>query len=155
MKAWTRADLAALSAKEFSELWMNARRSAAGTGPFAARAAELVALMAETGRSPTVGEKVRLDDPIGVAIRDLVHSGEGTDLMIRATEAGLPALAGLEPMIRTRLGPLYAAANEATIQAGYLVTGRMEALGYVKSDLSAAMPAGSVAKTAIFFRKKQ
>lgn len=75
--------------------------------------------------------------------------------MIAATIDGLPALAGVEPLIREELGPLYSAANEATCQAGYLVTGRMEALGWMHSGREVNMPNGSVAKTAILFRKKQ
>jgi hypothetical protein len=67
---------------------------------------------------------------------------------LKATEAGLPALAGIEPFIRAALGDRYRPQNGGTINAGYLTAGLMRHLGFV-DDGPGQMPPDSIAKTAM------
>jgi hypothetical protein len=67
---------------------------------------------------------------------------------LKAVEAGLPALAGIEPFIRAELGDRYRPQNGGTLNAGYLTAGLMRHLGFV-DDGPGEMPAGSVAKPAM------
>jgi hypothetical protein len=64
---------------------------------------------------------------------------------LEAVEAGLPALAGIEPFIREELGERY--------RPQYLTGGLMKHLGYV-DDGPGQMPPGSVAKTAMKWKLK-
>jgi hypothetical protein len=73
---------------------------------------------------------------------------------LKAIEAGLPALAGIEPFIRAELGDRYRPQNGGTINAGYLTAGMMRHLGFV-DDGPGQMPEGSVAKTAMKWKLRR
>ncbi len=65
---------------------------------------------------------------------------------------------GIQPKIRDawqagRLGEDYGKDNEATIQAGFLVTDLMRQLGYELSGKNKKLPSGCVAKTGQLFVK--
>jgi hypothetical protein len=67
---------------------------------------------------------------------------------LEAVEAGLPALAGIEPFICAELGDRYHPQNGGTINAGYLTAGLMRHLGFIDNG-PGQMPPGSIAKTAM------
>jgi hypothetical protein len=141
--------LKAMTAHERHQLWLNARKRAANK----ADAKLLVELIENSGldylrdRRPSVS----LDDKIGRAMRALVNSDAGQTAMLFAQSKGRPPLAGVDPMLKAALGDDYCKENEATIQAGYIVTRYMEAKGYCKAG-TAALPPGCVAKTGQLFR---
>jgi hypothetical protein len=102
-----------------------------------------------------IEEGVRLDDPICRKMSKIIFSPEGREAAITATNEGFPALKGIDPLLSAALGPDYRKENDATLQAGYLVTNMMRIEGFEKSG-QRPLPNGSVAKTgAVFTRKKK
>jgi len=85
------------------------------------------------------------DDPRET--EEAINSPEGKEACLSATADGLPALAGVEPLIAAKLGAHYGAHDGLTVPAGYQVDTLMRQLGY-KETGKGVMPEGSVAKTA-------
>jgi hypothetical protein len=71
---------------------------------------------------------------------------------VKATEAGLPALAGIDPILQIGLGSEYAKTYEATTQAGYLVAKMMRRKGYEPIG-QGSLPDDCVAKSAAIYRR--
>jgi hypothetical protein len=117
----------------------------------AARA--LVQMIEASGLDYKAGQSVRLDDHIGKAVSRIVFSPEGKQAALEATARGLPALAGLDPLLSRALGPDYGSHNESTVQAGYLVTNMMRQLGYEISG-SGSLPSGCTGKTGAVFARR-
>jgi hypothetical protein len=99
-----------------------------------------------------VSENVHLDDPIGLAMRGIIFSEPGRKAMLGSIAAGRPALEAVDPMLRQAIGANYCKENEATIQAGYLVTMQMRELGYEKGK-QVALGEGCVARSGVLFNK--
>ncbi|WP_156417905.1 hypothetical protein [Aureimonas sp. AU4] len=97
---------------------------------------------------PTVLSGMAKDDPVYRELERIIRSPEGRKAMIAATTAGLPALAGVEPMIVASLGPLYGPHDQGTVSAGGIIGEVMRPMGYRKDRDSAPMPIGSVAQSA-------
>ncbi len=95
-----------------------------------------------------------LSDPIYVRMEEIIWSAEGRTAAIKATEAGLPALAGTEPLIVEDLGHHYHPHNDGTKSAGGIVGELMRHLGYEHAG-HRDMPPGSVAKTAALWRARK
>ena len=93
----------------------------------------------------------KLDSPAGRRLQEVVFSVEGKAAGVEAADKGLPALAGIEPLLRRALGHGYERAYEATVQAGYVVANMMEQNGFKKTGGKGAMPSDSIAKTAELF----
>jgi hypothetical protein len=93
---------------------------------------------------------VRLDDPIGLAMRGIIFSESAKKAMLASVLSGRPALEAVDPMLSFALGSNYAKGNEATIQAGYLVTMRMRELGYEKGK-QVRLVDGCVARSGVLF----
>ncbi len=143
---WTKK-LPTLSAKEIGNLAENAGKKA-DTDP---KARELLDLILASGRLAAPTENVRLDDAVGKAMEAIIFSRVGKSAALAAVRAGIPALAGVDPLLQAELGNVYGPGNEATSQAGYLVNNMMGQEGYIE-DGSARMPSGCVAKTGKIFR---
>ncbi|MDB5506063.1 MAG: hypothetical protein JWR75_701 [Devosia sp.] len=99
-----------------------------------------------------MSNNVKIGDPIGQTIYDAIWSYEGTAAMLAAVANGRPALEAIDPRLVELLGTNYGKHNEATIQAGYLVTKRMKELGYTKSK-QVKLEAACVARSAVLFTK--
>jgi hypothetical protein len=151
MTPWTTDRLLDLSAKDFAQLWTNTlgMQTKGLVG-----ADDLLKLLRDSERSPIAGKKVKPTDPVGITMRAVIQSDAGTEAMIAATDAGLPALAGVEPLLIEAIGKSYNTETDATLQAGTLVVARMEALGYEKSAKPKPLPEGSVGKAGYVFQKK-
>jgi hypothetical protein len=149
--AWDVAKLKSKTVHERHQLWLNAKAKM-GTH---AEAKELVQLIESSGLDYAKDKikSVSLDDPIGRLMKRVIGSETGIRAMLEATEQWLPALAGVDPLLKTELGDRYSKHNEATTQAGYLVTGFMEGLGYEKV-CQTPMPQGCVAKTGWTFKRR-
>ena len=99
-----------------------------------------------------MSDNVRLDDPIGLAMRGIIFSEPGRKAMVSAVVTGRPALEAVDPMLAHALGENYGKENEATIQAGYLVTMCMRELGY-ETGKQVALAEGCVARSGVLFHK--
>jgi hypothetical protein len=104
---------------------------------------------ADLGRSHTGMPR---SHPTVRRMETVVKSVDGQKAARAATDAGRPALSGVEDLLRRELGEGYFG-GEPTSWAGTLVAEVMESLGYVQIG-KRAMPDGSVAKTAAVFKKR-
>jgi hypothetical protein len=95
-----------------------------------------------------------LDNPFMQRMYEIIHSPAGRAACVAATEQGLPALAGVEPLLVAELGEDYARTYMATPSAGGFVGMLMRELNYVLSGRK-DMPAGSVAKRAATWQKRR
>jgi len=89
--------------------------------------------------------------PIIRGIEEVIRTPEARVAAVEATDRGLPALAGVDPMIQARLGEDYGG-KDTTNWAGTFQAEVMYELGY-EQIAKRPMPAGCVARTAAFFRK--
>jgi hypothetical protein len=97
----------------------------------------------------SIGETgVKLHEAFGKLMAETINSAKVVEAARIATDAGLPAMVGVEPFLISRFDLAYSKRFEATVQAGYLVGKMMVRLGFEKSGRKGPMPAGSVAKTA-------
>ena len=108
---WDHAKLAARSTHERHQLWLNAK---AATGE---EAKILVKLIENSGLDYLAdkAKSVTLDSPIGRKLEKIVFSPDGKKAAIESTKAGLPAIAGVDPLLQAGLGEDYNPHNEATI----------------------------------------
>lgn len=152
MTNWDIVRLKARTAHERHQLWLNAKAKS-GTSE---EAKALVKLIESSGLDYEKDKMkpVSLDDPIGRLMKKTIGSEVGTKAMIEATNRGLPALAGVDPLLQVELGSQYCRHNEATIQAGYLVKGFMVGQGYEEIG-SASMSHNCIAKTGLVFKQRK
>jgi hypothetical protein len=143
---WDYESLKKLKPSERHALWSNAKKRENDNE----QAKAIVCLIETSGLEYRAGGSVRLDDAIGKAMHCVIFSEEGKKAAFEATAKGLPALAGVDPFLATALDSDYGKHNEATIQAGYLVTNMMEQSGYKQAG-SGPLPPGCVAKTGLVF----
>ncbi len=90
------------------------------------------------------------DDPITIKMREIVNSAEGRATAIAAAKAGLPGLAGIDPLLSTEFGADYGKHNMSTATAGDFVANLMRSLGYKKVG-TRTLPSHCVARTADLF----
>jgi hypothetical protein len=138
---WTHERLAAKTAEERYNVWVNAKAKGAPEAQELARFIEASGLE----YAPTGG--ISMSDPRVLEMRDVIESAEGQAACLKATAEGLPALAGVEPMIVERMGGRYGQFSMMTVAAGSIVGELMLSKGY-KIEKQKKMPEGSVAKTA-------
>jgi hypothetical protein len=141
-KKWTPEELAAMSVHKRADLYANACRLA-HTPDGAALKKEIE----DIGLPYSEDACLTMDDPITIKIHEVINSPEGRAAAIAATKDGLPAMAGIDPMLQVALGVDYGAHNMGTATAGGLVGELMTSLGYKKAG-SKALPPHCVAKTA-------
>ena len=134
---WTYEKISSMSHAERHNLWENAQRL---------HNADLIKLIEESGLSYRDATGLKLDSGIGRAMGRIVNSAQGVAAGKEATEQGLPALAGIDPLIRAAFGAEYENTFEATIQAGYLVALMMRKQGYRNSGRQGRLQ-GCVAMT--------
>ena len=92
------------------------------------------------------------EDPVVLAMESVITSDEGRAAAKAATDAGLPAMAGVDPLLRKYVGNDYGS-FDTTSWAGTFVAAEMETMGY-RQTRKKPMPPGSVAKTAAFFERR-
>jgi hypothetical protein len=86
------------------------------------------------------------DDPVYRETEEIVWSAEGKAAAILAVEKGLPAMAGIDPLLRKAMGNRYGRESQGTMNAGSIVA------EYQKGK-EADLPPGCIAKTAATWRK--
>lgn len=143
-RGWTHERLAAKTADERYNVWVNAKAKDT------ADAQELARFIEASGLeyAPTGG--ISMSDPRVIEMRDVIESPEGQAACLKATADGLPALAGVERMIVERMGGRYGPFSMMTVTAGSIVGELMLSKGY-RIEKQKKMPEGSVAKTAAFW----
>jgi hypothetical protein len=139
---WTLERLTAMSVHQRAELYKNACRL--GHTP---EGATLKALIEEAGLPYSDDAALKLTDPLAIRMYDVIYSASGREAAIAATKAGLPAMAGVDPLLQAELGVDYGPHNQGTQTAGWIVGQLMQSLGYKKVG-EKPLPEHCVAKTA-------
>jgi len=146
MKIYTLDDLKAMTPEQRAVLYQNAVKLRESGGQ------PIIDLIDTSGLSLSEGG-MRTTDPMYIKMDEITWSSEGRKLAVEATENGLPALAGIEPMFVAALGERYHPHDGGTMNAGYIVSQLMRHLGYVENG-QGNMPEGSVAKTAMKWKPR-
>ena len=92
--------------------------------------------------------------PIYIEMHEIASSPEGRAAALKAVAEGLPAMAGVDPLLQQKMGSRYSADQQMTMNAGYIVAGVRRTLGYEMAAKSAPLPENCVAKTAATWRPK-
>ncbi len=146
-QAWTIEKLRSKSHEEIRTLYTNAR----------ARNDDQARALAETilDSGLLVGSDGGLpfDHPDMLEIEEICGRPEAIDEAVEASEAGLPALAGMEYRLVRALGKRYGP-NYTTNHAGRCIRDGMASRGW-KTTVQRSMPEGSVAKTATVYVRKE
>lgn len=137
MKVPSDARLHAMSPEERMNLRRNALRIGGELGN--ATIARLEAL-----NLPVSSGGMSLGDPIYCEMQNIVWSAEGKEAAVQAIKNGLPALAGVDPLLQRLMGSRYGRAAQGTMNAGSLVAEVMRHLGYEKVG-EAPLPSDCVA----------
>jgi hypothetical protein len=101
---------------------------------------EIIDLIDSSGL-PLSSGGLRQSDPVYLKIEEIIWSPQGREAAVEATKNGLPALAGVEPLIVAELGDQYSPHNQGTLNAGYVQAELMRHLGYVENGRG-EMPEG-------------
>jgi hypothetical protein len=136
------AKLRGMSVHERHRLWINARKIDSD------EAKEMVRMIENLGLPYSDPGSLKFDDPIFLKMEEIISSAEGKSAAIEATKKGLPALAGVDPLLSAKLGVDYGAHNDGTINAGFLVAQMMRTQGYKLSGRKGKLPPTCLAKTA-------
>ena len=140
--AWDLARLAALSPDDRWNLYRNAM--AKGTP----EAQALMATIDRSGLALSKGGGLPAEHPTIRAIREVAMSPEGVRAGIVAIETGLPAMAGVDPLLQARV-PGYSLPDTHS-WAGTYVAEAMEAAGFRRTS-PGPLPSTCSAKTAMRF----
>ena len=141
---WDLARLQARSSEERHTIWRNALRKGD------AEALALARFIESSGLEYAEKGGISMSDPRVIEMREVIESPEGREACVEAVRNGLPALAGVEPLIAAKMGNRYGSFSQMTVTAGSIVGEMMPGLGYRIAG-QRKMPAGSVAKTAAFW----
>jgi hypothetical protein len=144
MPAYTAQKIAEMTLLQRKALYENCLRKGGE------EAAAIVALIESTGLPYTKEETVKDGDLIFRAMELVINSKDGEAAMLSMVNRGIPPLAGVDPLIAAELGAKYGKHNESTIQAGFLVARRMEALG-LRKGTQRTLPRGCVALSGTMF----
>ena len=146
MAKFTLEQLKSMSSEKRATLYRNAAKL--GTSEASAIIDQMIKhnlLVTHTGVYPH-------EHPVILHIEEIVRSPEGKAAAKQAADDGLPALAGVDPMLREALGEDYSGLFDTTSWAGTFVADEMRKLGY-KQDGERRLPKDCVAKSGAFFRK--
>ena len=142
---WTRSKLAARSPEERYAIGKRARGLRTADGNQLAREIELLGLPAEPG---VLAE----DEPMRARMAEIIASPEARSACIEATLDGLPAIAGVDPLLHEALGAAYRKSDEAIVTAASLVAELMRGLGYVEAGRK-TLPGRYVARSGVFWKR--
>ena len=146
-KRWTLEEIAKLPQDRRAAMYDNALRVG---GPDGAALARLIEESGLTYRNPTCPSD---NDPIMRRIDEVVFSDEARTAAIAAADQGLPAMAGIDPLLQQALGQDYGKHNLTTATAGDRVANLMREMGYREAG-SRSLPNGCVAKSAMLWVKR-
>ena len=141
---WTVEKLASKTVDDRHTMWKRAR------GMDTAEAKALVQMIESCGLPYSEAAALKASDPLVQKMIDIINSPVAIKAAINATEAGLPALQGVDPILSQTLGVDYGPHNRGTLEAGYWVAEMMHSKGYKNSGKKGALT-NCVAKTAEIF----
>jgi hypothetical protein len=144
---WTLDRLRALTLKQREALFANAR------GRVDHEAENVIRLLVDHDLLVRSGGGLSRDHPTIQQMEEIIRSAQGRQAAQKAAEAGLPAMAGIDPLLSAALGASYGE-HDTTSWAGTLTAEIMDECGYVQTR-KAPLPEGCVAKTAAFFEKRR
>ncbi len=144
----TEEKIAAMSPTDRANLYLNARQLGTKEGDRVAK------LIEESGLPFSEGGGIREDDPLALAMADVVRSEECKKACIKAVEEGWPAIAGVDPYLAEKFGVDYGKHNMTTNLAGHLVAEVMRSLGYRMIGKMGPTPKGCVARSGELWEKK-
>ena len=91
---------------------------------------------------------MRKSDPVSLKMEEIICGSEGRTAALVATDKGLPALCGVEPLLKKELGERYNPHDMGTNLAGVITGELMTHLGYSAAGEAKCLECG-VAKTAM------
>jgi len=144
---WTLDRLRALTLKQREALFANARARGDAEGDY------VIGLLVDHDLLVRSGGGLSRDHPTIQKIEEIIRSPAGRQAAKSAADAGLPAMAGIDPLLSAALGASYGE-HDTTSWAGTLTAEIMGESGYVQTR-KAPMPEGCMAKTAAFFEKRR
>ena len=147
MTTYTLEALKVMTPERRSQLYRNAaaRRDNGGQA--------IIDLIDESGL-PLRSGGMRMSDPVYLRMEEIVWSSAGRAAAIAATEQGLPAMAGIDPLLQADLGKQYHQHDQGTMNAGFIVAELMRHLGYVDAG-QGKLPGSCVAKTAMRWKPRR
>lgn len=95
------------------------------------------------------------DHPLYQEMYEIIMSPEAKVLALAAVGAGLPAMAGIDPLLQERMGKRYTNEQQMTVNAGYITGSLMISAGYEKDKEGVPLPKGCVAKSSTTWRRKR
>jgi hypothetical protein len=98
-------------------------------------------------------DRLAEDDPIRIAMAEIIGSAAGRSACIEATLDGLPAIAGIDPLLHDAFGRDYRQSDEAVATAAAIVAEVMESLGYAQAGTK-ALPSRYIARSGVFWKRK-
>lgn len=134
-------DLKKLSPERRLVLYQNAQRAKDNGG-------EAVMAAIDASGLPLSSGSLTSDNPVFLRMVDIVWSLEAQAAAIAATEKGLPALCGVDPLLRAQLGDQYTPHDDGTMNAGWVVAQVMRHRGYKEAG-NGKCPDGCIAKSGI------
>ena len=144
---WTRTSLAARSPAERHAIWKRAKMLRTADGNQLAREIERLGLPYEEP------DQLAEDDPMRVAMAEIILAPAGRSACIEATIDGLPAIAGVDPLLHDAFGRDYRQSDEAVATAQAMVAQVMEEQGYASAGTK-ALPSRYIARTGVFWKRK-
>ena len=149
MKIYTIEDLKKMTPEQRSILYTRA-----GTPEYRENGGQAIIDLIDSHGLALSSGALRADDPVYAKMEEIIWSAAGRKAAVEATEKGLPALAGVDPLLSAELGSRYKPHDQGTSWAGQIQAALMRHLGYVESGRG-DMPEGSVAKTAMMWKRRQ
>ncbi len=140
-KVYTLEELRSWTPERRRQLYLNAKARPEG--------AYIVEMIDEHGLSLSTGA-LSSNDPLYHRMVDIAWSKAGKEAAVEATKQGLPALCGVDRLLREQLGDLYHKHNMGTFSAGGAVAEVMRHLGY-KQVGTGKCPESCVARTGIMW----
>lgn len=113
IKLPTHDQIRAMTSQQRATLYQNAKSRLAEGGQ------QIIDFIDSEGLLLSDGEMLS-SDPDYALMEDIIWSKEGRTAAVKAVEEGLPALAGVDPMIAAELGDRYHPHNGGTINAGVI-----------------------------------
>lgn len=108
----------------------------------------LVLLIQQSGLTLADGNGMTREHPIVVGMDAIINSDADREACRQAVEEGLPALAGVDPLLAAEFPADYGKHNQTTDWAGYLVAEVMRSMGFKQLQKKGKLPEGCVAQTA-------
>lgn len=140
MKAPTEMQLRAMTPEQRMTLRSNAVRLGGEIG-------DATAALINSLNLPLSSGGMSEDHPLYQEMQEIVWSADGKAAAVQAVDNGLPAMAGIDPLLQKAMGNRYGRESQGTMNAGYIVGELMRFLGYQKGR-EADLPSHCVARTA-------